>query len=57
MVLKVLKVSRVHKETGHRVRSVHKETEVRKVLRALPDQQVHKVFKEAWDRKVLRARL
>jgi hypothetical protein len=57
MVLRVLKVSRVHKETELRVRSVHKETEAHKVLKVLMDQPVHKVFKEAWGLKALRVRL
>jgi hypothetical protein len=56
MVLKVLKVSRVHKETGHRVRSVHKETEAHKVLRVLPDQQVRRAFKEAQALKAFKER-
>jgi len=55
--LRVPKVSKVHKEMVHKARSVHKETEVHKVLKELMDQQVHKVLKETWVRKVLKARL
>jgi hypothetical protein len=55
--LRVPKVSKVHKEMVHKARSVHKETEVHKVLRELTDQLVHKVLKETWDHKVLKVLL
>jgi hypothetical protein len=55
--LRVLKVSMAHKEMVHKARSVHKETEVLKVLKALTDQQARKVLKEEWGRKVRKVQL
>ena len=57
MVLKDLKVSKDHKEWELRVRWDPKVIVVLKVLQVQMAEQVHKVFKEVWGLKVLKAQL